>query len=86
MQLVTAQDGVIFATALQAQLGLKSDISISRLREHWQRKRLAEGNWVVSEALEIMQDHLDDTLTVGQIAKVMPVSPRGLERSFGEKI
>ena len=86
IQLIAAQDGAFIAPALRSQLGLTSDQSISRSREHWYFKRLAEGNWVVSEALDIMQDHLEDTLTVGQIAKVMDVSPRRLERSFGEKI
>ena len=47
---------------------------------------MAEGNPVVGEALDIMLDHLEDTLTVGQIASVMAVSPRRLERSFGEKL
>ena len=47
---------------------------------------LAEGHPVVGEALDIMLDHLEDTLTVGQIAEIMCVSPRRLERSFGEKL
>ena len=49
-------------------------------------KKLAEGNWVISEALDIIQNHLENTLTVGQIAEVMAVSFKRLERSFSEKI
>ena len=86
IDLVGALDGSFIASALRAQLGLSSDHSITRSREHWYYKRMAEGNPVVSEALDIMLDHLEDTLTVGQIASVMAVSPRRLERSFGEKL
>ena len=85
IQLVSARNGTFIATALRSHLGLTSDQSISRSREHWHFKRLAEGNRVVSEALDIMHDHLEDTLTVGQIAEIMSVSPRRLERNFGEK-
>lgn len=86
IQIVAAQDSAFIATALRAQLGLTLNISISRSREHRQFKRPAEGNRVVNEALDIMQDHLEDTLTVDQIVEVMAVSPERLERSFGEKI
>ena len=79
-------DGNFIANALRTQLGINSDNKICRSREHWHFKRLAEGNPVVSEALDIMLDHLEDTLTVGQIASIMSVSPRRLERSFGEKL
>lgn len=86
IDLVGALEGNFIAGALRAQLGLSSDHSSTRSREHWHYKRLAEGNPVVSEALDIMLDHLEDTLTVGQIASIMAVSPRRLERSFGEKL
>ncbi len=33
-----------------------------------------------------MLDHLEDTLTVAQVAKIMGVSARRLERSFGDKL
>ncbi len=83
---VGALDGNFIANALRTHLGISSAHEISRSREHWHFKRLAEGNPVVSEALDIMRDHLEDTLTVGQIASIMSVSPRRLERSFGEKL
>lgn len=86
IDLVGALEGNFISGALRAQLGLSSDHSSTRSREHWHYKRMAECNPVVSEALDIMLDHLEDTLTVGQIASVMAVSPRRLERSFGEKL
>ena len=86
IQLVAARNGAFIATALRAQLGLTSDQSISSSRERWYYKKLAEGNWVISEALDIIQDHLENTLTVGQIAEVMAVSFKQLERSFSETL
>ena len=86
VDLVGAIEGNFIASALRAQLGLSSEHSSTRSREHWHYKRMAEGNPVVGKALDIMLDHLEDTLTVGQIASVMSVSPRRLERSFGEKL
>jgi transcriptional regulator GlxA family with amidase domain len=86
IQLIAAQDGAFIQSALHNQLGLTSDQSVIRSREHWHLKRLAEGNLVISEALDIMLDHLEDTISVGQIADIMSVSPRRLERIFGEKI
>jgi transcriptional regulator GlxA family with amidase domain len=43
---------------------------------------MAQGDEVICEALQIMLDHLEDTLSVGQIAEVLDVSPRKLERGF----
>ena len=86
IQLIAAQDGAFIESALRDQLGLTSDQSATRSREHWHWKRLSEGSPVVREALDIMLDHLEDTLSVGQIANIMDVSSRRLERGFGEKI
>ncbi len=86
IDLIGALEGNFIASALRAQLGLSSDHSSTQSSEHWYYKRMAEGNPLVREALDIMLDHLEETLTVGQIASVMAVSPRRLERSFGEKL
>jgi transcriptional regulator GlxA family with amidase domain len=47
---------------------------------------MAEGDGVISEALQIMFDHLEDTLSVGQIADILGVSPRKLERGFNDRL
>lgn len=86
IDIVRELDGEFIANALRAQLGLSNENLDVRSREHCHFKRLAEGHPVVGEALDIMLDHLEDTLTMGQIAEIMCVSPRRLERSFGEKL
>lgn len=86
IELIGAQDGAFIETALKHQLGLVSDQSATRSREYWHFKRLAEGNIIVRQALDIMLDHLEDTLAVRQISRTMGVSTRCLERNFREKI
>jgi transcriptional regulator GlxA family with amidase domain len=86
IELIGAQDGAFIEAAIKDQLGLVSNQSATRSREYWHFKRMAQGNIVVSQALDIMLVHLEDTLTVSQISRKMGVSSRRLERNFREKI
>ena len=82
VELVGARDGEFTRTALAKYLGLSEAEEECSAGEHWRYQRLAQGEEVISEALQIMQDHLEDTLSVGQIADILEVSPRKLERGF----
>ena len=82
VELVGARDGEFTRATLTKYLGLSDPEEDIGMAEHWRYKRLAQGNLVISEALKIMQDHLEDTLSVGQIAEILDVSPRKLERGF----
>ncbi len=84
VELVGARDGEFTRVALARYLGLAEPGADEPAGEHWRLKRMAQGDEVISEALQIMLDHLEDTLTVGQIAEVLDVSPRKLERGFSE--
>ncbi|MDR9393791.1 helix-turn-helix domain-containing protein [Roseovarius sp. SYSU LYC5161] len=84
VELVGAREGEFTRAALSRYLGLSEPESETPTGEHWRYKRMAQGNLVISEALQIMLDHLEDTLTVGQIADILEVSPRKLERGFSE--
>ena len=84
VDLVGARDGAFTGTALSRYLGLSEPEGDSGAGEHWRYKRMAQGDEVICEALQIMQEHLEDTLTVGQIADLIDVSPRKLERGFRE--
>jgi transcriptional regulator GlxA family with amidase domain len=84
VELVGARDGEFTRTALSRYLGLSEPEGDSGAGEHWRYKRMAQGDEVICEALQIMLDHLEDTLTVGQIADLIDVSPRKLERGFRE--
>lgn len=86
VELIGAREGGYTESALREHLGLVPPAEKTQSKEHWRYKRLAEGNMVVCEALDIMVDHLEDTLTVGQVARIMGVSARRLERSFGDKL
>ena len=86
VELVGARDGEYTRTALSRYLGLSEPERDSGVGEHWRFKRMAQGDEVICEALQIMQDHLEDTLTVGQIADILDVSPRKLERGFRDML
>lgn len=80
--LVGAKDGEFTRTALLQYLGLCDPAPGPASSEHWRYQRMTQGEPVISDALQLMQDHLEDTLTVGQIAEILDVSPRKLERGF----
>jgi transcriptional regulator GlxA family with amidase domain len=83
VELVGARDGEFTRSALSRYLGLTDpETSQNRTGEHWRYTRMAQGDTIIGEALTIMLEHLEDTLTVGQIAGLLDVSPRKLERGF----
>lgn len=84
VDLVGARDGEFIRGALSNYLGLSDPEQANMSGEHWRYTRMAQGDEVIGEALSIMLDHLEDTLSVGQIASLLDVSPRKLERGFSE--
>lgn len=84
VELVGARDGEFIRGALSNYLGLSEPDQANMTGEHWRYTRMAQGDEVIGEALSIMLDHLEDTLSVGQIAGLLDVSPRKLERGFSE--
>lgn len=82
VELVGARDGEFTRAALSRYLGLSEPEGDTGAGEYWRYTRMAQGDEVICEALQIMLEHLEDTLTVGQIAEVLEVSPRKLERGF----
>ncbi|MEQ9257541.1 MAG: helix-turn-helix domain-containing protein [Roseovarius sp.] len=82
--LVGARDGAYTREALARDLGLSEPRATAESGEFWRCTRLAGGDETLCQALEIMRDHLEDTLTVGQIADLLDVSPRKLERGFAD--
>jgi len=86
VDLVGLYEGGFTKNALREHLGLTAVTENYQSKEHWRYKRLAEGNTLVCEALDIMLNHLEDTLTIGQVSNIMGVSTRQLERSFSIKL
>lgn len=86
VELVGARDGEFTRAALARYLGLSEPEEDAGVGEHWRLKRLAQGDEVIGEALQIMRDHLEDTLSVGQVADILDVSPRKLERGFSDRL
>ncbi|QGX97030.1 helix-turn-helix domain-containing protein [Roseovarius faecimaris] len=85
VELIGARDGEFTRAALSKYLGLTdAQASPNMAGEHWRYTRMAQGDPVIGEALTLMLEHLEDTLTVGQIAGLLDVSPRKLERGFRE--
>lgn len=89
LDLVGAREGNFTRSALSQDLGLRENNEEYQKvgsSERWRLQRRAEGCEVISDALQIMEDHLEDTLSVAQIAEIIGVSARKLERSFSEKL
>ncbi|MFN3207623.1 MAG: helix-turn-helix domain-containing protein [Roseovarius sp.] len=88
VELIGAREGTFTQNALSRDLGLphpegRDDRATG---ERWRFQRLAQGCDMISDALQIMEDHIEDTLTVAQIAEIIGVSARKLERGFAEKL
>jgi transcriptional regulator GlxA family with amidase domain len=84
VELVGMRDGEFTRATLAKYLGLSTPDEETSGGEHWRYTRLAQGDMVISDALKIMLEHLEDTLSVGQIADILEVSPRKLERGFSD--
>lgn len=86
VDLVGARDGEFTGTTLARDLGLSEPKEACGTGEHWRFQRLAQGDEVIVAALKIMEEHLEDTLSVAQIADILGVSPRKLERGFSDRL
>ncbi|WP_294606860.1 helix-turn-helix domain-containing protein [uncultured Roseovarius sp.] len=84
VELVGARDGEFTRTSLARYLGLSEPGREAPASEHLRYHRLAQGDATLNGALQIMLEHLEDTLSVGQIADLLGVSARKLERGFGD--
>ncbi len=85
-ELVGARDGEFTRAALSRYLGLSEPDKNCSSGEPWRYSRMAQGDGVIGEALKIMVEHLEDTLSVGQIADILDVSSRKLERGFRDRL
>lgn len=83
VELIGAREGEYTASTLRSYLGLETSDKTQKSKELWRFKRLAQGNQIVSEALDMMYNHIEDTLSIRQIADLIDVSTRQLERGFG---
>lgn len=86
IDLVGAREGAFMHAALYNDLGFNESVHASGVNERGRLERKAQGLDVINEALSIMSDHLEDTLSVAQIADLVGVSPRKLERCFAERL
>ncbi|WP_135506679.1 helix-turn-helix domain-containing protein [Roseovarius aestuariivivens] len=86
VELVGARDGDFTSTTLARDLGLTDPEETCGTGEHWRFQRMAQGDEVIGQALQIMEDHLEDTLSVAQVAGLLGISPRKLERCFSDRL
>ncbi|MGK7753266.1 MULTISPECIES: helix-turn-helix domain-containing protein [unclassified Roseovarius] len=88
VELIGAREGNFTEAALARDLGISSpDTQDSNCSgERWRLHRRAEGCDMISDALQIMEDHIEDTLSVSQVADIIGISARKLERGFAEKL
>ncbi|MFN3207897.1 MAG: helix-turn-helix domain-containing protein [Roseovarius sp.] len=86
VELIGAREGNFTLSALSEYLGVSEATSEELCGEYWRIKRQAEGNHVVETALQIMFNHLEDTLSIIQISELLEISQRSLERAFGHKL
>ena len=86
VELVGAREGDYTLAALAEYIGLSDSPSEESCGEYWQLKRQARGDEIVEAALAIMVDHLEDTLSIAQIAQALDMSQRRLERAFRHQL
>lgn len=86
VELVGARDGEFIRASLPRYLGLSEPGGEAAPGEHLRYLRLAQGDATLNAALQIMLEHLEDTLSVGQIADLLGVSARKLERGFRDHL
>ncbi len=84
LELVSQQNGEFTGNALAEYLGLNKTQAAAYSSLHWRYLKKAQGDTSVRLALELMSDHLEDTLSIHQIADLLDISPRHLERCFGD--
>lgn len=82
VELIGGRDGEFTRSNLTRYLGLSDPTEESGAIDLLQYQRRAEGNPTVNLALRMMQEHLEDPLTIRQITDVLDVSTRQLERNF----
>lgn len=86
VDLVGAHDGEFARAALAKYLGLERSIEDNCIAVNWRNQRMARGDFVITKALEVMQEHMEDTLSIRQIANLLDISPRSLERRFRDQL
>lgn len=86
VELVAAREGECTKQALAEYLGMHDPEEAAQSYEHWRYKKNAQEDANIADALDIMQDHLEDTLRVSQIADLLGVSSRKLQRGFQDRL
>lgn len=82
LDLVSRKLGGFTGQAVAEYLGLRVPHQHNRSVEHWRLMRKSKGNPLIGRALTVMLDHLEEVLTVTEIAEIVGISPRQLERRF----
>ncbi len=82
VEMVSQQQGAFAGAALSEYLGLATTKQNATSDAHWRYLNQARGNQVVSAALDLMANSLEERLSICEIAEETCVSPRQLERSF----
>ncbi|QFT91234.1 HTH-type transcriptional regulator CdhR [Roseovarius sp. THAF9] len=88
VELIGAREGNFTEAALIRDLGIQAPASkeSNMCGERWRLHRLAQGCEIISDALKIMEEHIEDTLSVSQVADIIGISARKLERGFADKL
>ncbi len=81
-EIIGALEGEYSEYALRRGLGLNPPGSAGFSGEHWRMKRQAQGNPVVNRALDIMRDNIEEAILMSEVADILGVSQRQLERKF----
>ena len=86
VDVVREAEGDYTAHAIAEYLGLNDTAETSGTSLYWRYTQMAAGDPLVLNALSMMQEHLEDTLTVSQICWLMGKSTRVLERRLRFKL
>ena len=80
-ELVGEQAGSVTKQALDDHLGLNRPAQHADTQEQWRLLRKSQGHPVITAALEIITDNIEDPLPIRELAEAIGVSSRQLERA-----
>ncbi|WP_234171084.1 helix-turn-helix domain-containing protein [Ruegeria pomeroyi] len=84
LDLIAEDHGQVTANALRAYLGLPAPEAQSRSRLSLGLLQRARGDRLIDRSLALMQEHIEEPLRIGDLARMLGVSTRKLQRQFLE--
>lgn len=86
LRLISEDHGSLTANALEQYLGLSADTNSPDSPVSLKLRQTARGDELINAAIELMQQHMENPLSVDDLAEILGVSPRRLQRRFKDSL